>query len=210
MVGSTVYYPIRFNHRLGFVRAGDVTAGSAAAAPAGTFTPVGPARIMDTRNGTGVAKGAVGADKTVSLQVEGKGGVPDSGVTGIVMNVTAVGPTATGHVIVYPDGAPRPGTSSLNFPAGRTIANLVVIPVSDGKADFYNSAGSVNLLADVTGYFTSSDTGSRFNPVGPERLMDTRDGTGGVTGPVGAGQTVSLPVTGGASGIPATASPRWS
>ena len=203
VVGSTVYYPIRFNHRLGFVRAGDVTAGAAAAAPAGTFTPVGPARIMDTRNGTGVAKGAVGADKTVSLQVEGKGGVPDSGVTGIVMNVTAVGPTATGHVIVYPDGAPRPGTSSLNFPAGRTIANLVVIPVSDGKADFYNSAGSVNLLADVTGYFTSSDTGSRFNPVGPERLMDTRDGTGGVTGPVGAGQTVSLPVTGGASGIPA-------
>jgi N-acetylmuramoyl-L-alanine amidase len=202
VVGTTVYYPIRFNHRLGFVRAGDVTASAAVTPPAGTFTPAGPTRIMDTRDGTGVAKGAVGAGKTVSLQVAGQGGVPASGVTGVVMNVTAVSPTVTGHVIVYPDGTTRPNTSSLNFPAGRTIANLVVVPVVNGKADFYNSAGSVNLLADVTGYYTSSDSGSRFNPVGPERLMDTRDGTGGVTGPVGAGQTVSLPVTGGQTGIP--------
>ncbi|MFJ2959872.1 N-acetylmuramoyl-L-alanine amidase [Streptomyces sp. NPDC087270] len=204
VVGTTVYYPIRFNHRLGFVKASDVTAGSAVVPPAGTFTAAGPTRIMDTRNGTGVTKGAVGAGKTISLQVAGKGGVPSSGVTGLVMNVTAVSPTTTGHVIVYPDGTTQPNTSSLNFPAGRTIANLVVVPVVNGKVDFYNSAGSVNLLADVTGYYTSSSSGSRFDPVGPERLMDTRDGTGGVTGPVTAGQTVSLQVTGGTTGIPDT------
>ncbi len=203
IVGTTQYYPIRFNHRLAFVKASDVTASAAVTPPAGTFTPVGPARIMDTRNGTGVAKGAVGAGQTVSLQVAGQGGVPASGVTGVVMNVTAVSPTVTGHVIVYPDGTTRPNTSSLNFPATRTIANLVTVPVVNGKVDFYNSAGSVHLLADVTGYFTSATTGSRFNPVGPERLMDTRDGTGGTTGPVTGGQTVSLQVTGGQTGIPA-------
>jgi N-acetylmuramoyl-L-alanine amidase len=203
VVGTTVYYPIRFNHRLGFVKASDVTEGSAVTPPAGTFSPTGPTRIMDTRDGTGVAKGAVGAGKTVSLQVDGAGGVPASGVTGVVMNVTAVSPTTTGHVTVYPDGAPRPNTSSVNFPAGRTIANLVVVPVVNGKVDFYNAAGGVHLLADVTGYFTSSDAGSRFNPVTPSRLMDTRDGTGGTTGPVTAGQTVPLQVTGGSTGIPA-------
>ncbi|WP_335971055.1 N-acetylmuramoyl-L-alanine amidase [Streptomyces sp. CA2R106] len=203
VVGSTVYYPIRFNHRLGYVKASDVTASSAVTPPAGTFTPAGPTRIMDTRNGTGVAKGAVGAGKTISLQVAGSGGVPSSGVTAVVMNVTAVSPTTTGHLIVYPDGTTQPGTSSLNYPAGRTIANLVVVPVADGKVDFYNSAGSVDVLADVTGYYTSSTGGSRFAPVGPARLMDTRNGTGGVTGPVAAGKTVSLQVTGGSTGIPA-------
>jgi len=200
--GTTVYYPIRYNHRLGFVKASDVTVGAAATPPAGTFTPVGPTRIMDTRNGTGAAKAAVGAGKTISLQVAGKGGVPSSGVTGVVMNVTAVTPTATGHVIVYPDGTTRPGTSSLNFPAGRTIANLVVVPVVNGKVDFYNYAGSVNLLADVTGYYTTSGGGSLFDPVGPTRLMDTRDGTGVAKGAVGAGKTISLRVTGGSTGIP--------
>ena len=49
VVGATVYYPIRFNHRLGFVRAGDVIAGSAVTASAGASTPVGPARSADTR-----------------------------------------------------------------------------------------------------------------------------------------------------------------
>ncbi|WP_051951052.1 N-acetylmuramoyl-L-alanine amidase [Actinacidiphila yeochonensis] len=204
VVGTTVYYPIRYNHRLGFVKAADVTVGSAAVPPAGTFTPVGPTRIMDTRNGTGVAKAAVGAGKSVVLQVAGKGGVPSSGVTGVVMNVTAVGPTAAGHVDVYPDGSPAPITSNLNFPAGRTIANLVVVPVTDGKVDLRNALGSVNLLADVVGYYTASDAGSRFDPVGPTRIMDTRNGTGVAKAPVRAGTSVALQVTGGSTGIPAS------
>ncbi|WP_235032353.1 N-acetylmuramoyl-L-alanine amidase [Actinacidiphila yanglinensis] len=201
VVGSTEYYPIRFNHRLGFVKASDVTAGAAVTPPSGTFTPVGPTRIMDTRNGTGVAKGALGAGKSVALQVDGVGGVPASGVTGVVMNVTAVQPTTSGYVMVYPDGSARPATSNLNFPAGRTIANLVVVPVVNGKVDFYNNAGSVQIAADVTGYYTSSDSGSRFTPLTPTRLMDTRNGTGGTTGPIPAGATVPLQVE-GVGGVP--------
>lgn len=81
--------------------------------------------------------------------------MPASGVTAVVVNVTATGGTARSFVTVYPDGSGRPGSSSVNFTAGETIANLVMVPVgADGKVDFYNSAGSVNLVADLSGYYT--------------------------------------------------------
>src|ERR1019366_474998 len=90
----------------------------------------------------------------------------------------------------------------LDFAAAQTIANLVVVPVgADGKIDFYNAAGTVQLIADLSGYYTAG-SGSLFTPVSPVRMMDTRNGTGGVTGPVGAGATVSLQVA-GQSGVPA-------
>ncbi|GCB47166.1 hypothetical protein SNL152K_4468 [Streptomyces sp. NL15-2K] len=96
----------------------------------------------------------VGSAGTVGLQVAGVAGVPSSGVTSVVVNVTATGGTSSSYVTVYPDGSPRPAVSNLNFSAGETFPNLVVVPVINGKVDFYNNAGSVNLVADLTGYFT--------------------------------------------------------
>src|ERR1039458_3361972 len=185
-------------------RVGARLAQAAAAAGSGSlFTPVSPVRLMDTRNGTGGVTGPVGAGATVSLQVAGKGGVPASGVTAVVVNVTATSPTAASYVSVYPDGTARPAASNLDFAAAQTIANLVVVPVgADGKIDFYNAAGTVQLIADLSGYYTAG-SGSLFTPVSPVRLMDTRNGTGGVTGPVGAGATVSLQVA-GKGGVPAS------
>jgi hypothetical protein len=91
---------------------------------------------------------------TVSLQVTGKGGVPASGVSAVVVNVTAVTPTSAGYITVWPSGATRTTTSNLNFQAGQNIPNLVVVPVgADGKIQLFNgSGGTVQLLADVTGY----------------------------------------------------------
>jgi hypothetical protein len=122
-------------------------------------------------------------------------------VTAVVMNVTAVQPTVGGYVTVYPDGQSLPTASNLNFSAGQVIADEVVVPVVNGKVDLYNSSGQVDLLADVSGYFSA--TGALFSPAGPIRLMDTRSGLGGTTGAVGPGGTVTLQVT-GANGVPAT------
>jgi uncharacterized membrane protein len=168
-----------------------------------SFVAAGPVRILDTRNGTGGYSAPVGAGQTISVPVAGVDGVPSSGVTAVVLNVTAVGPTAASFVTVYADGQARPGTSNLDFAAGQTIANLVVVPVgADGKVDFYNSKGSVNLLADLAGYYTTSG-GSWLDTAGPVRILDTRYGTGGYSAPVGAGQTISLPVT-GVDGVPSS------
>ncbi|MEU0087636.1 Tat pathway signal protein [Streptomyces sp. NPDC006274] len=169
----------------------------------GTFRPVQPTRLMDTRKGLGVAQAKVGAGKTVALQVTGRGGVPATGVTAVVMNVTATNPTARTYIAVYPNGTTRSSASNLNVVAGQTRPNLVVVPVVNGKVDFYNYAGSVDLVADVSGYFTDSDAGSTYQPVQPTRLMDTRTGLGVAKAKVGAGKTVALQVT-GRGGVPAT------
>jgi hypothetical protein len=158
------------------------------------LTPVSPTRFLDTRNGTGAPKARIGAGGIVELKVAGTHGIPAAGVTAVVMNVTAVRPTTGGYITVYPDGQSLPAVSNINFPAGRTIPNMVVVPVVNGSVDLRNSAGSVDLLADVTGYFSA--TGSTFTPAGPLRLLDTRSGLGARPGAVAPGGLVSLPVTG--------------
>ncbi|MFF9169730.1 MULTISPECIES: hypothetical protein [unclassified Streptomyces] len=169
----------------------------------GSYVPVTPTRLMDTRSGIGVAAGKVGPGGTVTLQVTGREGIPATGVSAVVLNVTATGPTASSFVSVHPNGTPRTSASNLNFTAGQTIPNLVVVPVVNGKVDFYNRYGTVDLVADVAGYYVTDGTGATYKPLTPTRLMDTRSGIGVRAGKVGAGQTVTLPVT-GVSGIPAT------
>ncbi|QMU79861.1 hypothetical protein GXW83_33340 [Streptacidiphilus sp. PB12-B1b] len=175
---------------------------AASPTPNSLFVPVTPSRILDTRNGTGAPKARVKADGTVALQVDGRGGVPGSGVTAVTMNVTVVDPTDAGHITVYPDGQPAPTASNLNFTAGQTIPNLVVVPVTNGKVDLYNASGSTaDLLADVTGYDTADGKGSALTTVGPSRILDTRNGTGAPKARVKADGTVALQVD-GRGGVP--------
>ncbi|MGX6742060.1 Tat pathway signal protein [Streptomyces xantholiticus] len=181
----------------------DVSGYFAASGEGSTYQPVTPNRLMDTRLGLGVPQAKVGAGQTVTFQVTGKGGVPSTGVTAVVMNVTATSPTATSYISVYPNGTTRTSASNLNVVQGQTVPNLVVVPVVNGKVSFYNNAGSVNLIADVAGYFTSAADGSTFRPLTPTRFMDTRVGLGVPQAKVGAGQTVTLQVT-GRNGVPAT------
>src|SRR5664280_2926305 len=42
---------------------------------------------------------------------------------------------------------------------------------------------TAHLLFDVTGYFTPDTTGATYVPLTPTRVLDTRNGTGGLSGP---------------------------
>ena len=115
--------------------------------------PVSPARILDTRINQGAA-GPVGQGGTINLRVRGAGGVPNSNVTGVVLNVTATAPTAGTFVTVYPDDIGRPLASNLNLTPGMTRPNLVMVKLgASGGVNLYNLAGSVHLVADVVGYY---------------------------------------------------------
>ncbi|MBT2542609.1 N-acetylmuramoyl-L-alanine amidase [Streptomyces sp. ISL-44] len=57
--------------------------------------------------------------------------------------------------MVQPHGVARPNVSNLNFLAGQTVSNLVVVPVVDGRVTFYNNTGSADVIADLNGWFTS-------------------------------------------------------
>ncbi|MFB9552821.1 FlgD immunoglobulin-like domain containing protein [Streptomyces roseoviridis] len=166
------------------------------------FKAVTPSRVLSTVAGTGVPKAKVGAARTVSVQIAGRGGVPSTGVTAVVMNVTATNPTSASYVSVYPYGTPRPTSSNLNVVKGQTVANLVTVPVRDGKVTLYNHGGTIDLIGDVAGYFTNvAGQGDRFKPLTPTRLFDSRwEGSGG---PLLGGRVGTLGVVGYAD-IPET------
>ncbi|MBP0453197.1 N-acetylmuramoyl-L-alanine amidase [Kitasatospora sp. RG8] len=58
-------------------------------------------------------------------------------------------------MIVHPHGTARPDVSNLNFTAGQTRANLVVVPVVDGRVTLFNHWGSTHVVADLSGYFAA-------------------------------------------------------
>ncbi|MEJ3742269.1 choice-of-anchor D domain-containing protein [Actinomycetes bacterium KLBMP 9797] len=160
----------------------------------GTYYQLSPARLMDTRNGTGVRKGYVGQRGVVSLPVTGRGGVPSSGISAVVLNVTVTGPTYASYLTVYPSGQARPTASHLNYPAGWTGANLVTVPVgAGGKVDFYHHSGSTHVIADVVGFYAGDNSvlasrglGGQLVRTRPERLFDSRSqGTEGKLDPGG-------------------------
>ncbi|MFZ4811864.1 MAG: NHL repeat-containing protein, partial [Ilumatobacteraceae bacterium] len=147
------------------------------AAPPSGLVPLA-SRLFDTRPGTAagaiaVPKQSVTGGSFLEVQLTGNAGIPGSGVGSVVLNVTAVNPTAGGFVTVYPCGT-RPGTSNLNYTSGQTVANTVITPVSAaGKVCFY-AEGTTHLIADLSGWFP---TGQGLNSSGASRLFDTRPGT---------------------------------
>jgi len=184
-----------------------VPAGPMAVTPPGGYISLAPSRLLDTGSGVGADQAAVAAYGTIHLQVSGRGGVPDSGVSAVVLNVTVTAPTKAGFLSVYGEGDALPGTSNLNFVAAQTVPNLVIAAVgTDGKVALHNSSGgTVQLVADVSGYYRSGapTVAGTFGSLSPSRLLDTRTGVGAAKIAVAAGGTVHLQVN-GSGGVPAS------
>ncbi|MEU4742115.1 hypothetical protein AB0G02_16865 [Actinosynnema sp. NPDC023658] len=148
----------------------------------GTYYPLAPYRVLDTRSGQGAPAVAVGSGQTLRLQLTGQGGVPVEAST-VVLNVTATEPGGTGHISIYPTGVARPTVSSLNYTPGWTGANSVTVKVgADGAVNLYNNGAPVHLIADVNGYYSKGRTccqgylGGHYQPLAsPVRLTDTRE-----------------------------------
>jgi hypothetical protein len=140
---------------------------------AGEYVAVAPSRMLDTR---APGKAALAAGATLNLTVTGSGGVPSAGVSAVVLNVTVTNTTATGYLTAYPTSSARPTASNLNWVAGWTVPNRVIVPVgSGGQVSFFNFAGVTDLVVDVNGFFTDATaSGKRFNALSPARIADTR------------------------------------
>jgi hypothetical protein len=145
------------------------------------YTALAPARLLDTRKGTGtggtVAKVNPGKPLTLTVAGADSGDLPATGITAVALNVTVTDTSGTGFITVYPDGTSVPTASNVNYVPNQTVANTVLVPVgSDGKIDFLDSgatAGPTDLIADVTGYYSAASPGEYF-PVAPTRLLATR------------------------------------
>ena len=154
----------------------DVTGYFLAADSAATYEPTSPVRLLDTRSGNGLTgRFVTGAPRT--WQIAGRGGIP-AGATAITGNVTVVGQTTAGYVSLGPVASASPTTSTINFPSGDTRANGFTAKLAgDGKmaAVFIGGSGAAtHLIVDVTGYYVEGLSGSRFYPLPPDRVLDSR------------------------------------
>jgi uncharacterized protein (DUF1501 family) len=157
------------------------------------FTPLNPARLFDTRTGEGIRPGKIADALPVDVQVSGVAGVPPSGATAVVVNLTVTEPDGPGWMKLTPSGQPS-DTSNVNFGPADTVPNLVMCKLGDGgRISVVGNGTPAHVLGDVFGYFGSS--GRRLRTLPPARLLDTREGFGAPKALVGAG-SIRLPVTG--------------
>ena len=148
----------------------------------GTFSSVAPTRLLDTR----LSSGPVAGGKSVSFMVGGKLGIPTN-ASAVVLNLTATQTASFGFLTAYAAGSLMPRASNVNYSAGQTVPNLVVVPVgTDGKVTVSNtSSGAAQVIADVAGYFLPGKPvqAGALRALYPTRFLDTRVSSG----PVAAG-----------------------
>lgn len=125
------------------------------------YTAVGPTRVLDTRLGLG---GWQGRRTTMRVQV----GDTVPGARAVVMNFTVVHPVESGSFVVWPCEASRPSTALIEFRAGQTVANSVVIPLGTSGDLCLRGSAAAHVLIDVAGGVTGD-----YVPVGPTRVADT-------------------------------------
>ncbi len=161
----------------------------------GYFVPTSPARICDTRplqlgvsanQCNNLASGPIRQGATLTLKVDGNGGIPSTGVEAVVLNVTAINPTSSGYLTLYPANVSQPATSNLNFTQGEIIPSSVIVDVpSNGDITIFNyldapnsSTSETNIAVDTEGYFTDGSSiptnGGLYTPVTFDRICDTR------------------------------------
>jgi IPT/TIG domain len=185
------------------------------------YVSLSPFRILDTRSTSCIqcTGGALGQAATRTVPIAGytdprtSESVPMDAAA-VAINVTEVSGSASSLLVAYPAGTGKPATSNLNFAGGTVIANLVTITLGEsGAVDIFNSVGTVNVLADVEGYFApqaSSDVTGEFHPIAPVRVCDTRSASAASAcrthGAVVAGTPMIVNVTAsGAGAISSTA-----
>jgi len=163
--------------------------------PTGTYYPVAPVRILDTRSSA--SPGPLQAGKTRSFAVGGKNGVPANAIA-VTGNLTVTQATVAGFVRL---GSSTAGTNStINFKAGDNRANGVMLGLAaDGTLSaLYTTStgkGTVQIIFDLTGYFVRDAHGDTYFPVTPTRLVDTRIKQG-ISAPLVANKPVGFQVTG--------------
>ena len=131
---------------------------SSSAITGAEFTPMSPTRICDTRASSisGITDSCTGntLGPASTLTVGVTGGAVPSSASAVILNVTATNTTAASYLSAYPTGATRPIVSDLNWIAGDTVPNLVVVKTgTSGDVNFYNNSGSVDIVVDEVGYY---------------------------------------------------------
>ncbi len=130
-------------------------------------------RLLDTRELPG---GRLRAGGVVEVTV------PDT-ATAAMLNVVAAQPDRPGFLTVYPCDEELPLASNVNYVNVPFVSNLVIARPSAGHRVCVFSSAATDIVVDLAGVLTSE---AGYEALVPERLVDTRIGTG-VPGQFGTG-----------------------
>ncbi len=159
---------------------------------------VAPARVLDTRSAPRPIDLPAGrpADGTVvRVPIGVRGGPIPEQATAVAINLTVTNATTATYATAYPCGT-RPDTSTVNTLAGfdRGAPAMIGLDASGALCVFVER--SADLIVDITGWFGPDDTvattvtqGSTVREFAARRLVDSRSGIGGWTGPLLPGDT---------------------
>jgi len=156
----------------------------------GRLVPRTAVRLIDTRLTTRMV-----AEQVLRIPVIGDGRAA-AGTTAVALNVAVDAPDDPGFLTVYPCGTPRPWTSNLNFEAGQTLSNEVLVRPGDGGEVCVYTTDATQVVVDLNATYNAQGT-SRFTGMVPGRLGDTR-----LTTRLAAGEVVEWTVVGD-NGAPA-------
>lgn len=167
---------------------------------AGTFYPTDAERVL----GSTSAGYQLSADTPLTVSTSRSAGLPSSGMSAVVANVTVTaGPSNVSSnvsVTAAPTSAgvdPAPPSGLLVVPAGTTRSSLLTIPLGPlGSFVLSATGGNATVTADVVGFYASDDTvvGGRgvsggYQPLTPHRLVDA---TGAAAVPAGGSIVVGV------------------
>ena len=141
---------------------------------AGTFYPTAVSRLLGSPD-TGYA---VEPGTPVTVTAAGRGGLPSSGVSAVVVNVVAVAGAADAALSLGPAVAAT-AAPLLVAPAGTSRSALLTLPLATGAIQLTSSA-SAGVAVDLVGFYAADDTvlGSQgvsggYQPVDVTRVFDT-------------------------------------
>lgn len=115
------------------------------------YRPITACRAVDTRqNDQG---GPVLSPGARNFQIRGNCGIPTT-AKAVALNITVVGPTGPGYMLVYPAGGSS-SASYLNFTPGQgTLANGGIVGLATTTDDLAIwTSTTTHILVDVFGYF---------------------------------------------------------
>lgn len=115
------------------------------------YQPVAPVRITDTRVPTPYGRLTQGAAGSTSMNA-----MAGSTARAVNLNLTAVSPSASTYLSVYPAGVARPTVSNLNVVPGDVVPNAVQVELNSTRAFMtFNAFGSTDVVVDLEGMFNS-------------------------------------------------------
>ncbi|MEY2400387.1 MAG: 5-nucleotidase, partial [Ilumatobacteraceae bacterium] len=167
------------------------------------YVDIAPVRALDTRSGPrpGGGAGRVAANTPFALPLAAAW-VPGE-AEAVLVNLTVASSAGPGFLVAYPCGTAPPLASNVNFLTNEDRAGTTMVGLGPDGALCLLSNVDVHIIVDVNGYFVPPRFGPKtiIQPFAGQRIVDSRDGTGGWSTKMAANEVRSFDPTPSSSAV---------